>query len=385
MAPFAHLTRSDYPIPSELEERLMSPALLVFLDRVRENIRRVLECADGDPNRWRVHLKTTKIPAIWDELLSAGVKTFKCATGREAAQLLALLDKREITGDVLLAYPLVGPSLQYLGRLARQHPSQQVSVLCEDEKRVHSIPEELGIFIDVNSGMDRTGIPLSKNQAILACAHAAQGRLAGLHFYDGHLHGEDQEERKREIFDGYDRLIALVKTLDAGGIHVKEVITAGTPAFLSALDYQPLQGLGGTLHRVSPGTVVFHDVRSQIENPKLALDPAALVFSRVVSHPCEGQITLDSGSKAVAAEAGDPLAHILGHAQWTALSPSEEHLPVDLGGGQAPERGTTCMLVPLHVCPTVNLAEQAVLIESDGSYSVVEVSARAHDLFAPDY
>jgi len=64
MAPFAHLTRSDYPIPSELEERLMSPALLVFLDRVRENIRRVLECADGDPNRWRVHLKTTKIPAI---------------------------------------------------------------------------------------------------------------------------------------------------------------------------------------------------------------------------------------------------------------------------------------------------------------------------------
>ena len=30
-----------------------------------------------------------------------------------------------------------------------------------------------------------------------------------------------------------------------------------------------------------------------------------------------------------------------------------------------------------------NLAEEALLVESDGSYTVVRVSARAHDLFAP--
>jgi len=383
MAPFAHLDRSDYALAPELQAQLLSPSLVVFLEQVRANIRRVIECAGGDPDRWRVHLKTTKIPAIWDELLSAGVRHFKCATVREAAELLTLLDEREIHGDLLLAYPLVGPALDYLGRLASTHGSQRVSVLCEDEGRIQSIPEGLGIFIDLNSGMDRTGISVGDRDVILACARAAQGRLAGLHHYDGHLHDADLEQRKREIFEGYDRLVELVRDLREQGIEVGEVITAGTPAFLSALEYAPLRDLEGARHRVSPGTVVFHDARSQVENPGLGLAPAALVFSRVISQPCAGQITLDAGSKALAAEAGDPIAHVLGHPQWTALSPSEEHLPVDLGNEPAPERGSTCLLIPLHVCPTVNLAEEALLVESDGSHSVVQVSARAHDLFAP--
>ncbi|HIF41900.1 MAG TPA: D-TA family PLP-dependent enzyme [Planctomycetes bacterium] len=383
MAPFAHLDRSDYALAPELQAQLLSPSLVVFLDQVRANIRRVIECAGGKPDRWRVHLKTTKIPAVWDELLSAGVRHFKCATVREAAELLALLDERGITGDVLLAYPLVGPGLEYLGRLAVAHGSQRVSVLCEDEERIGSIPTELEIFIDLNSGMDRTGVPVADRETILACARAAQGRLAGLHHYDGHLHDADLDLRRQEIFEGYDRLVALVGYLKTQGVEVDEVITAGTPAFLSALEYAPLRELEGARHRVSPGTVVFHDARSQVENPGLGLAPAAFVFSRVVSQPCRGQITLDAGSKALAAEAGDPAAHALGHPEWTALSPSEEHLPVDLGNGPAPERGSTCLLIPRHVCPTVNLAEQALLVESDGSHSVVRVSARAHDLFAP--
>jgi D-serine deaminase-like pyridoxal phosphate-dependent protein len=383
MAPFAHLNHSDYPLAPELQAQLLSPSLVVFLDQARANIRRVIECAGGDPDRWRVHLKTTKIPAIWDELLNAGVRHFKCATVREAAELLTLLDEREISGDVLLAYPLVGPGLDYLGRLAVTHGSQRVSVLCEDEERIGSIPAALEIFIDLNSGMDRTGVPVADRETILACARAAQGRLRGLHHYDGHLHAADMDLRRQEIFEGYDRLVALVGDLNAQGIEVDEVITAGTPAFLSALEYTPLRKLQGARHRVSPGTVVFHDARSQVENPGLGLAPAALVFSRVVSQPRRGQITLDAGSKALAAEAGDPAAHALGHPEWTALSPSEEHLPVDLGGGPAPERGSACLLIPRHVCPTVNLAEEALLVESDGSYSVVRVSARAHDLFPP--
>lgn len=383
MTPFAHLHRSDYALAPELSARLLSPSLVVFLGQVRANIRRVIECAGGDPDRWRVHLKTTKIPAIWDELLIAGVRHFKCATVREAAELLALLDKRGISGDVLLAYPLVGPALEYLGRLAATHDSQRVSVLCEDEERVQSIPKGLGIFIDLNSGMNRTGIPVGEKDSILSCARAAQGRLAGLHHYDGHLHDADLDQRRQQIFEGYDRLVELVGTLRSQGIKVNEVITAGTPAFLSALEYAPLRELEDSRHRVSPGTVVFHDARSQVENPGLGLNPAAFVFSRVVSQPCHGQITLDAGSKALAAEAGDPAAHVLGHPEWTALSPSEEHLPVDLGNGPAPERGSTCLLIPRHVCPTVNLAEEALLVESDGSHTVVRVSARAHDLFAP--
>jgi len=34
--------------------------------------------------------------------------------------------------------------------------------------------------------------------------------------------------------------------------------------------------------------------------------------------------------------------------------------------------------VPRHVCPTVNLHEEAVLVEADGSMRTVPVAARAH-------
>ena len=45
-----------------------------------------------------------------------------------------------------------------------------------------------------------------------------------------------------------------------------------------------------------------------------------------------------------------------------------------------PERGTALMLVPQHVCPTVNLAEEALLMEGGRLVDKVPVAARAHDL-----
>jgi D-serine deaminase-like pyridoxal phosphate-dependent protein len=66
-----------------------------------------------------------------------------------------------------------------------------------------------------------------------------------------------------------------------------------------------------------------------------------------------------------------------------AQTPSEEHLPLRQARQDAearPPRGSGLLLVPRHVCPTVNLAEQAVLLDGGRVVDVVAVSARAHDL-----
>jgi D-serine deaminase-like pyridoxal phosphate-dependent protein len=133
------------------------------------------------------------------------------------------------------------------------------------------------------------------------------------------------------------------------------------------------------VHRISPGTVVFHDGRSQFDNPEVELQPAALVLSRVVSHPAADIVTCDAGSKSVAAEAGDPCAFVLGNDALGALQPSEEHLPLRCSAA-LPPRGTHLLLVPRHVCPTVNLAEQCVLMDGDSPPRIVPVVARAHEL-----
>src|SRR5688572_31562514 len=113
--PFAGLDPAGYALPGELAERALSPALVVHLGAVRHNIARAIELCGGDPGRWRPHVKTTKIPAVMRELALAGVRHFKCATTREAAVLLDTLAQAGAAGgDLLVAYPLVGPALKRL-------------------------------------------------------------------------------------------------------------------------------------------------------------------------------------------------------------------------------------------------------------------------------
>ena len=71
---------------------------------------------------------------------------------------------------------------------------------------------------------------------------------------------------------------------------------------------------------------------------------------------------------------------MIGHPGYAALAPSEEHLPLRVTSGSLPPRGTLLHLVPRHVCPTVNLAEEAILVEDRRVHSIVPVSARAHEL-----
>ena len=378
---FAQHDGTSYELSEELLAALQTPALVVYMDRVRQNVERILAIVGG-ADRWRPHLKTTKIPEVWTELLRAGVRHFKCATTREAAIMLDVAAAFGERVDLLVAYPHRGPSLRRLGELAAGTPSE-VSVLCEDSALIAEVPGSLGVFVDLNPGMNRTGIPVGDLEEVAAIARGAGERLRGLHYYDGHLHQQDLDQRRAAVFAGYEQLLEVVAGLDLQGARPAEVVTAGTPAFHHALQFEKFDHVP-FVHRVSPGTVVYHDGRSEQLNPDVALAPAAVVLSRVISHPAADVVTCDAGSKSIAAEAGDPCALVLGRGDLTALKPSEEHLPLRCAGAR-PARGQVLLLVPRHVCPSVNLAEQAVIVEAGHAPRVVAVSARAHEVLAsPD-
>ena len=72
--------------------------------------------------------------------------------------------------------------------------------------------------------------------------------------------------------------------------------------------------------------------------------------------------------------------YVIDHPQLVPTRPSEEHLPLFVDGGSAPALGTELWLVPRHVCPTVNLAEEALVVAADGSYTIHRIEARSHDL-----
>lgn len=370
------------PLDPDLEGRILTPALLVDLGAARRNIEAVLRLTAG-PARWRPHVKTAKIPEVLALYARAGVRRFKCATAREADVLAGVLEAESTpSGDVLLAHHLHGRGLDRLAELATRWPGVTFSTLAESVEQVAEIPPGIGVFVDVDLGMARTGIDVNAGDEIRAIARAAGDRFRGLHAYDGHRYEADLAERARLIHASYDELVSLAAALRQADLCPAEVITAGTPAFPAALKHIGLATLPGSVHRVSPGTVVYHDLRSVEQLPDLEAEFAATVLTRVASLPGRDRVTCDAGSKAIEGTGPDRIAEVIDHPHLKAAGQSEEHTVFVAEGGQRPARGALFRLIPGHVCPTVNLATHALLLEDGRLIGRAEVAARGHEALA---
>ena len=355
--------------------RVMTPALAIYPEIVDANIDATLRLLDGDANRWRPHVKTAKLAFTMKRLVERGVRAAKCAT------TLELLTACEAgADDVLLAYSVVGANAARVREIAADHPKTRVSVLVETPEQAAPWQDTgIGVFLDVNSGMNRTGIEQDRIQAIVALARAAAGTFRGLHYYDGHMHIADPHERQIAAWAGYDKLMDLVDACETAGAHVGEVVTSGTPALPCGARYPQFTG-ARFVHRVSPGTVVYNDATSLEQLDGLGYQAAVVVVSSVVSHPIPGRFTCDAGHKTVSADAGVPTCVVAGHAGFNPLKPSEEHLPIDVPASSlVPAIGSTIYLVPRHVCPTVNNFDHALIVEGGRVTSVELVTARGRE------
>jgi len=358
--------------------KLLTPALAIYPEIVDQNIAATIRLLSGDPNRWRPHVKTAKLQFIMHRLVQRGIGQAKCSTTVELSTACAAGFR-----DVLLAYPVVGGNALRVRELAAQNPQVQISVLAENPAQAAPWQgSRVGIFIDVNPGMDRTGIEQDHIPAILEVAAAiANAGLAfrGLHYYDGHLTAPSLQEREKLAHYGYDRLMEIVHAVERSGFRVDEVITSGTPAFACAATYAPFRE-SSFVHRASPGTVVFNDASSLGQLPgEWGYQPAAIVVSTVVSHPHANVFTCDAGHKAVSADAGLPTCAVAGYPDCTPLKPSEEHLPIEVKSGRRPEIGEPVYLIPRHVCPTVNNFDDALIVESNRIAGMESVTARGHE------
>jgi D-serine deaminase-like pyridoxal phosphate-dependent protein len=355
---------------------VLTPALAIYPRLVDANIEATLRSVGGDASRWRPHIKTAKLAFIMRRLAKRGVVNFKCSTTLELAVAC-----ESGARDVLVAFPMVGAAARRLHEIAAEYSNVRVSVLVENEQQAaHWRGSQIGMFIDVNPGMDRTGIDQGRIDDIIRLARVVGDQYRGLHYYDGHMHAQDFEERRAAAWRGYDQLLEVAHALDNAQIETPEVITSGTPAFPAALAYPGFSGRR-FVHRVSPGTVVYSDFTSigQLP-PECGYQPAALVISTVVSHPTGRIATCDAGHKSVSADAGVPTCMVIGHPEWTPLKPSEEHLPVRAAAGAAlPVIGESLYLAPRHVCPTVNNFDEALIIEDGRIVGLERVTARGHE------
>lgn len=336
---------------------LATPAILLDEAAAAQNIARMVELVGAD--HWRPHVKTARTRWAIGRLRAAGVTRFKAAT---LAEVEALLDAG--AEDVLLAYPAIGPLRAGLAELAGGHPQARVAALVDDPSAVTDWPRALGAFVDLDTGMHRTGVDVADTDAVLALVAALATRgvpLRGLHAYDGHLADHEPAPRRAEVERRRAEVDALVFRLVEAGFPSAELCLGSSHTF-------PDVRLGPDV-TVGVGTAVYNDARSLA---RYALDPAtsgfvpaAGVLSRVVSRRA-GQVTLDAGLAAIQVDAGRPHAVVAGRPDLAVGAPSQEHLVVT-GDVDDLAPGDRLMLLPRHLDTALTQVDLLYRVAPDGT------------------
>jgi len=342
-------------------DKLDSPALVTYPHRVKQNIE-MLKYMIDDVFRLRPHVKTFKSMDVVQLMLDAGTSKFKCATIAEA-EMLAMCGAR----DVLLAYQPVGPKLGRFMRLIISYPDTEFSCLVDDQDIASAISASaiknsvrINIYIDLNVGMNRTGIaPGHKALMLYMFCNSLPGiNQIGLHAYDGHIHETDLAARTAKCNAAFEPVSKLQQTIKERGYPEPVIITGNTPTFAIHAKRPAVE--------CSPGTFVYWDRGYQHSFPEEQFLSAALVVARVISLPTDTTICIDCGHKSIASEneLGKRI-FFLNAPELKFISQSEEHLVAEAGEGHRYKPGDVLYGIPWHICPTVALYERAVTIENN--------------------
>jgi D-serine deaminase-like pyridoxal phosphate-dependent protein len=351
-------------------DEIDSPALVVYKERVLKNIRRLINMKDVA--HLRPHVKTNKIAEVNEMMMNQGITKFKCATIAEA-EMLGMIK----APDVLLAYQPVGPKVNRLLQLVKLYPSTHFSCLVDDFIAGKDISETfaaensvLDVYIDLNVGMNRTGIePTEKALSLFEDCDKLKGiNVTGLHAYDGHIRDANVTVRKQKTDEAFQYAVKLADQIRALTQKELHIVAGGSPTF-------PIHA-GRVNIDCSPGTFVFWDYGYKNALPDEPFDYAALVISRVISVVDENTICTDLGHKSVAAENPLPRVYFLNAENAEPIGQSEEHLVVKVPDSSVYKVGNVLYGVPVHICPTVALYDKAIVVENNKAVDEWKVIAR---------
>lgn len=356
---------------------MISPALIYYPEIIRENTRKAIEIA-GDVSRLWPHVKSHKSAPMVKMQIELGISRFKCATIPEAEMVASVGAKH-----ILLAYPLIGPNIQRYLSLAKAYPHSHFYAIGDDYAQLALLSQAakeqsypLDVLLDVNMGMNRTGVPLAQAQALYERCTSLQGiHLCGMHCYDGNHNNKDFTLRDREVGQADCQVAQIQKNLQAQGIDCKILIMGGTPAFPCHAHQ--------TDWYLSPGTAFLTDWGYQSNLPDLHFVPGAAVFTRVISHSQRDIFTLDLGYKGIASDPAGLRGVIVGLPHVHPLFQSEEHWVFQMEEGyeqEIPPIGTGLYVIPTHICPTSALYHEIQVAQNGELVDIWPVTARDRKL-----
>lgn len=271
-------------MPASIFDSIQKPTLLLNEHQARENIAFMAGKARRQGIRFRPHFKTHQSAAIGEWFRAEGIGAITVSSLDMAAYFAA-----NGWDDITLAFPVNWRQAQALRELAEK---VRLGLLVESLESVNWLKSSAipaSIWIKIDTGAHRTGLPWDQPAALVELLHAAHGLpVAGLLTHAGHTYGAPDPVAR--YTQSVQRMLTLRDAArDATGLDL-QVSVGDTPGCSLSHDL-------GAVDEIRPGNFIFYDAEQYSFGSCRAEQVAVAAACPIVAlHPAQEKVVIYGGA-----------------------------------------------------------------------------------------
>ncbi len=269
---------------------LKRPTLLLNKEICLSNIRKMKAKADRHGLIFRPHFKTHQSAAVGEWFRNEG-------TDRIAVSSVTMARYFADHGwnDITIAFPLNPAEMPDINALAgRVHLNVVIENMEAMSAMARNLDHEVGVFIKIDAGYHRTGIPVDDHEQILILiheiGHARYLTFEGFLVHNGHTYHQPGPQEILNIHR--ESLISLKKLEDALASHSFNTFFSigDTPAVSLAEEFPEI-------NEIRPGNFVFYDVmQHNLGACDFSSIATALACPVVAKHSSRNEVVIYGGA-----------------------------------------------------------------------------------------
>lgn len=370
-----------YDIPASIgmdEADIQTPCLVLDLDALERNIKKMGDYAKAHGMRHRAHGKMHKSVDVAKLQESLGDAVGVCCQKVSEAEVFA----RGGIKDILVSNQVRDP--MKIDRLARLPKYGARIIVCVDD--IDNVAElsaaakkhgtELEVFVEIDCGAGRCGVTTTQDVVRIAKAIDAADNLkfTGIQAYQGAMqHLDSYEDRKAKLDIAIDMVKSAVAGLELVGLKPELVSGGGTGSYY-------FESASGVFNELQAGSYAFMDADYGriLDKDGKRIDQgewenAMFILTQVMSHAKPDKAICDAGLKAQSVDSGLPVVY--GRDDVEYIKCSDEHGVIADPNGVLKVRDKL-RLVPGHCDPTANVHDWYVGVRNGKVEALWPVSAR---------
>ncbi|MGB7183269.1 MAG: DSD1 family PLP-dependent enzyme [Burkholderiaceae bacterium] len=362
-------------VPGMSLDEVSTPALIVELDPLEENIRQMRRFIQQRNIRHRAHAKTHKSADIARLQMTMGGACGVCC--QKVSEAHALINQG--IDNVLISNQVVAP--EKIDLLAKLSKRARVQVCVDDPSNVAALSgaalreqSVIECLVEINNGAGRCGVEPGPAAVSLArlITEAPGLKFSGIQAYDGSAqHITNFEGRRERVAAAISMAKLTVDLLNEAGFDCEIIGGAGTGSY-------PFESNSGLYNELQCGSYIFMDadyqrVHDSTGQPLGEFRNSLFIWTSIMSVAVPGIAVCDAGLKAHSVDSGLPV--VFGRSDVEFLKCSDEHGVIRDPDGVL-KLNEKLKLVPGHCDPTCNLYDWYVGIRGNQVECLWPVTAR---------